>query len=145
MTNKTVLITGACGDIGRSLALEFARVGASLALCDLMTLEEAAPLLAELRMQSPLVIYRQANVSDPAAVESFVSDAVKDCGGLDICIANAGIVERGLLVELSVEAWRRTLEVNLTGCFLTAQAAARAMLTRVALSTCGRQKSKFYQ
>jgi NAD(P)-dependent dehydrogenase (short-subunit alcohol dehydrogenase family) len=48
-------------------------------------------------------------------------------GPIDICIANAGIVERGALIELAPEAWRRTLEVNLTGCFITAQAAARAM------------------
>lgn len=49
-------------------------------------------------------------------------------GGLDVCIANAGIVERGALLDLSLEAWRRTIDVNLTGSFLTAQAAARAML-----------------
>ena len=127
-TNQTVLITGACGDIGRSLASEFARAGARLALCDLIAPKVAAPFLAKLRKQSPLVFYRRADVTDAGAMERFVTDAARECDGLDICIANAGIVERGLLVDLPVEAWRRTLEVNLTGCFLTAQAAARAML-----------------
>jgi NAD(P)-dependent dehydrogenase (short-subunit alcohol dehydrogenase family) len=125
---QTVLITGACGDIGRSLAAEFARNGARLALCDLRSPAEAEPFLAALREQSPQVLYRMIDVTDAAAMGDFVGAAAWECGGLDICIANAGIVERGLLVELDVAAWRRTLEVNLTGCFITAQAAARVML-----------------
>jgi NAD(P)-dependent dehydrogenase (short-subunit alcohol dehydrogenase family) len=124
---KTVLITGACGDIGRSLAFEFARKGHSLALCDLVSDTAVAPLISELQMISK-VFYSKANVTDAAAMESFVKEAAKELGAIDICIANAGIVERGALIDLSAESWRRTLEVNLTGCFLTAQAAAREMV-----------------
>ncbi len=127
-STQCVLITGACGDIGRSLAFEFAAKGARLALCDLAVPEAAAPLLAELQARSPKTFYRQVDVTEAAAVAAFVEEAARDLGGLDLCIANAGIVERGALVELSVAAWRRTLEVNLTGCFLSAQAAARCML-----------------
>ncbi len=126
--NQTVLITGAHGDIGRSLAVEFAKAGARLALCDLAAQKDAAPFLIKLRKRSPHVFYRRADVTEAGTMERFVNDAARECGGVDICIANAGIVERGLLVDLPIAAWRRTLEVNLTGCFLTAQAAARAML-----------------
>lgn len=125
---QTVLITGACGDIGRSLAAEFGRAGARLALCDLAEAASVASWVNDLRKHSPSVLYRQVDVTDERAVHAFVDDAVRECGSLDICIANAGIVERGLLIDLSIDAWRRTLEVNLTGCFLTSQAAARAML-----------------
>jgi NAD(P)-dependent dehydrogenase (short-subunit alcohol dehydrogenase family) len=127
-TNPTALITGACGDIGRSLAFEFARKGARLALCDLKSREEASPFLAELRRKNAEAFYEPVEVTDAKAVEKFSNEAAEALGGLDICIANAGIVERGALVDLPVEAWRRTLDVNLTGCFLTAQAAARVML-----------------
>lgn len=127
-SDRSVLITGACGDIGRSLAFEFARKGARLALCDLKPRDAAAPFLAELRRESSEPFYQPVDVTNAKAVESFTNEAAEVLGGIDICIANAGIVERGALVDLSIEAWRRTLDVNLTGCFLTAQAAARVML-----------------
>jgi glucose 1-dehydrogenase len=125
---NSVLITGACGDIGRSLAQVFARPGARLALCDLAAPAAAAPLLESLRKQGAEVLYRQVDVTQAAAVSEFLTIVAEDFGGLDICLANAGIVERGALLELSVDAWRRTLDVNLTGCFLTAQAAGQVMV-----------------
>ena len=124
---RVVLITGASGDIGRSLARCFAEHGARLALCDLATSEAAAPLLDELAAQDAKAIYREVDVTAENAIDAFVAEAVREFGRIDVCLANAGIVERGPLLELTVDAWRRTLEVNLTGGFLTARAAARAM------------------
>lgn len=129
MNNHRVVITGACGDIGRSLARQFAGTGTRLGLCDLVDADAANPLVAELERAGATVRYRRVDVTDQPAMQEFIADTSREFGGLDICIANAGIVERGDLVELSLEAWRRTLEVNLTGCFITAQAAARAMLS----------------
>lgn len=128
MKNAVTLITGALGGIGSSLAREFARSGARLALCDVASDDAAQPLLAELREAGAQVRYRQVDVTNRAEMESFVTAVTAEFGGLDICIANAGIVERGDLIDLPVEAWRRTIEVNLTGSFVTAQMAARAML-----------------
>ena len=127
-TSQSVLITGACGDIGRSLALAFARPGAALALCDLAPQEAGSRLVAEVTAQGARALYRQVDVTREPAMAAFVAEAVAAHGRIDVCVGNAGIVERGALVELSVEAWRRTLEVNLTGVFITAQAAARAMI-----------------
>ena len=126
----TVLITGACGDIGTALAAEFATANSSLVLCDLLPPEEAQDRFAPLADRGAMVLYRQVDVTDARAVAHFVEEAVREYGGIDVCIGNAGIVERGRLIDLPTEAWRRTLDVNLTGCFLIAQAAARAM-TRV--------------
>ena len=127
MRGKTVLITGACGDIGRSLAREFGRRGARLALCDLLPSKQARALMPELAQGEGKFFYGAVDVTDAAAMSRFVTKAERALGPLTLCIANAGIVERGALLELSLAAWRRTLEVNLTGCFVTAQAAARAM------------------
>ena len=125
---ERALITGACGDIGRALVSEFAAAGVMrFGLCDLLAPEAAEPYFAELRRQGAQILYRQADVSDADAVQPFVDAVSAAYGGIDLCIGNAGIVERGSLLALSVQAWRRTLDVNLTGCFLTAQAAARAM------------------
>jgi NAD(P)-dependent dehydrogenase (short-subunit alcohol dehydrogenase family) len=126
--SQTILITGACGDIGHALATEFAASGsARLALCDLRSPRDAEPFLAPLRSAGAKVLYRQVDVTDVGAVAAFVEEAARTLGGIDVCIGNAGIVERGNLIDLPVAAWRKTLDVNLTGCFLTAQAAARAM------------------
>lgn len=127
-TKQVVLITGAYGDIGRSLASAFARKGANLALCDLQPTDTAALWFAELQKAGARVFYRQVDVTDPDATEAFAHQAARELGSIDICIANAGIVERGMLIDLPLAAWRRTLDVNLTGCFLTAQAAARVMV-----------------
>src|SRR4029079_13715226 len=82
--------------------------------------------LEELRRDAAAVLYRQLDVTDATAIQKFVGEAAAE-NGLDLCIANAGIVERGLLAELSAEAWRKQIDVNLTGCFHTAQAAAGVM------------------
>ena len=126
---RSALITGACGDIGSALAAEFTHSGGvtRLALCDLIGPEEAAGRFQSLIPDGIELLYRQADVTDADAVARFVGEAAAQFGGLDICIGNAGIVERGLLIDLPVDDWRRTLDVNLTGCFLVAQAAARAM------------------
>lgn len=128
MSRRTVLITGACGDIGRSLARVFAEHGDRLALCDVQGESQARPLLQELESAGVQTCYAPVNVTDAAAMDAFVAATARSLGPPDICLANAGIVERGALVDLAVEAWRRTLEVNLTGCFITAQTAVRAML-----------------
>lgn len=125
---RSVLITGACGDIGRALAAEFLDAGyTDMALCDLLSEPDAAAWLDALRRPGTTLLYRRLDVTDADATARFVADADVAFGGIDVCIPNAGIVERGALHELSPEAWRRTIEVNLTGCFLTAQAAARVM------------------
>jgi NAD(P)-dependent dehydrogenase (short-subunit alcohol dehydrogenase family) len=125
---RTILITGACGDIGRSLARAFARDRANLALCDLLPLEKARSQVDDVERLGAKVFYGTVNVTDAPAMGAFVREAVERFGGLDICLVNAGIVERGNIVDQSVDAWRRTLDVNLTGAFITAQAAARAMI-----------------
>jgi NAD(P)-dependent dehydrogenase (short-subunit alcohol dehydrogenase family) len=126
---RTVLITGACGDIGRSLARAFARERAHLALCDLAPAKAARPLLQELERFGAKTLYRTADVTDEKAMAALVRQAVARFGGVDVCLVNAGIVERGAIIDMPARAWRRTLEVNLTGGFITAQAAARAMVT----------------
>jgi NAD(P)-dependent dehydrogenase (short-subunit alcohol dehydrogenase family) len=127
-TRRTVLITGGLGDIGRGLAREFARNGANVAFCDLQSEEQAKEFSAELSAGGGGVRYRRVDVTQPDQLLAFTQEVAREFGGLDICIANAGIVERGELVDFSPEQWRRVLDVNLTGAFLTAQAAARVML-----------------
>src|SRR5687768_7234640 len=101
-TPRSILITGACGDIGLALATEFAAGGpVRLALCDLLPAGEAERCVAPLRNRGATVLYQPVDVADPQAVERFVDEADRTLGGMDICICNAGIVERGELIDLS--------------------------------------------
>jgi glucose 1-dehydrogenase len=127
---RSVLITGACGDIGRALAATFAKRGDRLALCDLQTEESARSFVESIEQLGAKAVYRPVDVTDEKAVRAFTELAADQLNGIDICIANAGVVERGPIVEQSLQAWQRTLDVNLTGGFLTAQASARAMIER---------------
>jgi NAD(P)-dependent dehydrogenase (short-subunit alcohol dehydrogenase family) len=130
MTNGTVLITGACGDIGRAIAARFAQTGFNLALCDLLNEEEAKPQLDRTGVDASILRYRRVDVTNAAEIAAFAEEAAANFGGLDICIGNAGIVERGKLIDLDIEAWNRQLNVNLNGCFFTAQACARVMMRK---------------
>jgi NAD(P)-dependent dehydrogenase (short-subunit alcohol dehydrogenase family) len=127
MTKGTVLITGACGDIGRAIAARFAQIGFNLALCDLLDDPEAKPQLERIGADAAIIHYRRVDVANAGEITAFTNEAAARFGSLDICIGNAGIVERGKLIDLDVEAWNRQLNVNLNGCFLTAQACARIM------------------
>ncbi len=110
------LINGAGSGIGKSTAKLFARAGARVGLLGL-DLEELEATAQRVGSQSCVL---QANVSEPAEMESAVSQLIDRFGRLDVVVANAGI--NGVwasLESLSPEEWNQTIAVNLTGAFLT--------------------------
>jgi NAD(P)-dependent dehydrogenase (short-subunit alcohol dehydrogenase family) len=128
MSKGTVLITGACGDIGSAVAARFARSEFNLALCDLLSESDAKLRLDHVGLDYSTILYGRVDVTNAGEIAKFAEDAASRFGGLDICIGNAGIVERGRLLDLGVDAWNRQLSVNLSGCFFTAQACGRIMM-----------------
>ncbi len=116
---KTVLVTGAAGDIGRAVCHAFLDAGATVVGVGRSGPERAAALLDG---QPPeRLTYVTADVTDRAAVDAFI-DAPE---GLDIVIGNAGIVEPTPYIDVSVESWQRQIDINLTGNFHVTQAAVR--------------------
>ncbi len=128
LAGKVVLLTGACGDIGRATARAFAARGAYLALNDLRTDDEATGLVEELSRLGGEAIFIGGDISQPGVVTALVESALGRFQHVDICIGNAGIVKPCAFLETSQEDWARQLAVNLTSSFLIGQAAARAMI-----------------
>ena len=121
--DKTVLITGGAGGIGRETALRFAREGAShVCLIDRADdgMSEVSEDVAALGAACTTLL------ADLAIAEECVRavDAAHTAAGrLDVVIANAATVERKPFLEIEVESWEQILAVNLTAAFLTAQRA----------------------
>ena len=124
VTGKRVVITGAGRGLGRLLAHAFSQAGAYVALVARSKDELGA--VAEALPGPSLVL--AGNVTDAAFNEDVAEAATTEWGGLDVWICNAGIspIVAGPL-DTDPAVWREVLDVNLTGAFLGARAAARAM------------------
>ena len=126
-TNKTALITGATGGIGRSTSLLFAAEGAHVAVTDI-ELEPAERLAAEIRATGGRASAHLLDVTDDAQTQAVVDAVVAETGRIDIAFCNAGIREIVPAQELPLTEWRKVIDVNVTGVFTTAQAVAHKMI-----------------
>ena len=130
LDGKHALISGAANGIGRATARRFAAEGAAVCLIDV----EAGPLdelVAELTANAVgAVTCAKVDVRDEARVEAAVADAERGFGQLDVVVANAAVEppDDASILDLELEVWRRVIETNLTGCFLTAKHGARALV-----------------
>ena len=125
---KTTLVTGAGSGIGRSVAERFAREGAVAVISDRD--RDAARAVAS---AIPGSIALELDISDESSVEAGFAELARTGNIPDVVVANAGVQLFGHdapIADLSLEAWKRTIDVNLTGTFLTVKHAVRAMLGR---------------
>jgi 3-oxoacyl-[acyl-carrier protein] reductase len=123
LTDRVAMVTGAAQGIGRAIALALSQAGAKVALCDMLPAAEEA-LSA---MPGP-ALYCKCDVGQVEDVETTVKTITAHWGGLHLLINNAGIAIDGLLLRAKSEEWEKVLQVNLTGAFLCARAAARHLL-----------------
>jgi NAD(P)-dependent dehydrogenase (short-subunit alcohol dehydrogenase family) len=119
LTDKVALITGAGSGIGEATAILFAQEGARVG-CLGRTKDELEEVVNEIKSNGGEAIPLVADISKPAEMERAVQELADEWGRLDIVFANAGI--NGVwapLEDLTPEEWDKTLDVNLTGTFLT--------------------------
>jgi NAD(P)-dependent dehydrogenase (short-subunit alcohol dehydrogenase family) len=128
---KRALVTGASSGIGAGIARAFAREGAAVAACG-RDIERTAATRADIEAAGGRAIALVGDVARSADVDRIVAAAVAELGGVDLLVNCAGIGELDGWVpvhEHSLDAWQRTLDVNLTGAFLMARAVIPHMLT----------------
>ena len=125
LENVRAIVTGASSGIGADIARAFATAGASV-IVNFRSDEEAADrIVAEIRDDGGRAEAVQADVSTPEGCRTLFEAADEQFGGVDILVSNAGIQRDATFTELSLEDWRKVLDVNLTGQFLCAQEAVR--------------------
>jgi NAD(P)-dependent dehydrogenase (short-subunit alcohol dehydrogenase family) len=123
LEGKSALVTGGASGIGRATALAFAREGARVAVADI--LEEAAQgTVAEIEAMGGQALAIACDVTDDDAVIAMIAATVDAFGGLDCAFNNAGIAPYQVnaggqkIADVAPEAWRRLIDVNLTGVWL---------------------------
>ncbi|HWR85127.1 MAG TPA: SDR family NAD(P)-dependent oxidoreductase [Rhodoglobus sp.] len=116
LRDRVVVVSGGAGGIGRTLVERFLAEGARVASLDLQT--DGVP-------DAALAV--PCDVTDPESVGSAIATVVERYGTVDVLINNAGIIVEGPIEELTVERWRRCLDVNVTGVFLLSQAVIPVM------------------
>ncbi|MCS7260952.1 MAG: SDR family oxidoreductase [Anaerolineae bacterium] len=128
LCDKVALITGAARGIGRAIAEIFAAHGAHIVVTDILEEEAYAVAAAITAAGHPRAIARRLDVSDPQAVQAAIEVAAEEFGRLDILVNNAGVLRPHLILEMPLEDWELTFQVNVRGMFLCSQAAARQMI-----------------
>lgn len=124
LTGKVALVTGAASGIGAAISEAFAAKGVRLALCDL----DAAKAAASAERLGDGARAFGCDVADAASVAETVEAVMAGFGRIDILVNCAGIVDLAPAEEISLKAWQRTLDINLTGSFLMAQAVGARMI-----------------
>ena len=128
LVGKTAVVTGAGAGIGRRVAERFAAEGATVVFTDR---DEAA--VTEAAAGVPGAVPIVMDIADEASVEAAFAEVSRLGLVVDVAVANAGIQLFGQdapVADLDLEVWRRTIDVNLTGTFLTLKHAVRAMQQR---------------
>ena len=128
LAGQRALVTGAATGIGAAIARHLAAAGACVAVNYRANRDDAAAVVDRIGAAGGAALAFQADVSDEPAVEGLFAAMTSKLGGIDILVNNAGIQRDAPLVDMSLGDWRAVLDVNLTGQFLCARAAARAFL-----------------
>jgi 3-oxoacyl-[acyl-carrier protein] reductase len=125
LNRQVIVVTGAGRGIGRAVVGELAAAGARLVLVA-RTRADLARAAEEIGEDRATVV--AGDVTDEATAAAAIARAQEWGGRLDAVVNNAGVGWQGMINEMPVDAWRRLMDVNLTGVFLFTRAALRVML-----------------
>ena len=128
LEGKTALITGASRNIGKEIALTFAREGADLVLNtrnSLVELEDVASNCRELGVNTHIVM---GDVSDPERVAQMVGEGIEALGKIDVLVNNVAIRPHKAILDVTNEEWRQVFGTNLDSAFYLMKAVLPGMM-----------------
>ncbi|MDC3068580.1 3-oxoacyl-[acyl-carrier-protein] reductase [Candidatus Pelagibacter sp.] len=124
LKKNNIIVTGATGGIGNSIIKRLYDNGANILATGTKTEK-----LEELKKKFQNVQTLKFDISQTDSIENFIEDATKQLGGkLDCVVNNAGITQDNLAIRMSIEEWRKVIDINLTSTFLISKFAIRKML-----------------
>ena len=127
LAGHTAFVTGASGGLGEHFARLLAGSGAAVALTA-RRLDRTRALAAELNAAGHRAIALQLDVADPHAIGPALDAAQAQLGPISILVNNAGVGGDGMALDVSIEAWSNTFDVNVRGTFVAAREAAKRMI-----------------
>lgn len=130
LEGQTILVTGASRGIGAAIAVACAEAGANVAVGYLTESGRADDTVAAVRERGRQAEAFDADISDEAQVDRMVAAAIERFGQIDGLVNNAGMMPETPALEMSIDEWRRVIDVDLTGAFICSQAVAPGMIER---------------
>lgn len=130
LDGKVALVTGASRGIGRAVAIELAKEGATVAINyagNVVAAEEVKNIITDMGGKAMIV---QADVSDEQAASEMVEKVIAEFGQIDILVNNAGITRDGLFIRMKSQDWNAVINTNLTGIFNCTKVAAKYMMKK---------------
>jgi 3-oxoacyl-[acyl-carrier protein] reductase len=121
LKDRVSIVTGAAQGLGRAIAMELARRGSHVVVCD-VNLEGVKGVAEDVRTLGRKALALKVDVSMPSDVSEMVDRAAKDFERIDILVNNAGICQVVTIEEMTEEDWDRVMAVNLKGVFLCSKA-----------------------
>jgi meso-butanediol dehydrogenase / (S,S)-butanediol dehydrogenase / diacetyl reductase len=150
LEGKKILVTGAGRGIGRAIALQLAREGASLAIVDIDG-RLAQSTAGEVTGLGRMAVAITADTTSRPQVQQMIENAVQALGSLDVAFNNAGVGHNSAFLDLTDEQWDRQFQVNTKGAFVCTQEKARHMVSQGhggkiinSASIAGRQASAYH-
>ena len=124
LNKKNIIVTGASGGIGNSIVKKLSDFGANI-LATGTKIEK----LEELKSKYKNINFIKFDISHSDKIEEFIDNATNELGGnLDCIINNAGLTQDNLAIRMSLEEWRKVIDINLTSTFLLSKFAIKKML-----------------
>src|SRR6056297_2078211 len=127
LKNKVAIVTGARRGIGKAIALELAKKGASVVVSDI-NLEEQKQVVEEIKELGQKALAIKADVTSREEVENMVQKTIDKFGRIDILVNNAGISGLKPFQDITEEDWDKVLDINLKGNFLCTKAVSKHMI-----------------
>jgi glucose 1-dehydrogenase len=128
LQNKVAIVTGATTGIGKAIATVMASEGASVVIDYVGAPAAANAVVQSIQLSGGKALAVAADVSNPDQVNQLIQKAVDSFGRLDILVNNAGLEYKHPFTEYPFELWQKVIAVDLTGPYLCAQSAAKAMI-----------------
>jgi len=130
LTERVAVVTGASRGIGRAIAIDLAKRGATVVVNYNASADAAQQVVDAITAQGGKALAVKADVSQTAEADHLIKAAIDQYGKIDILVNNAGVTRDGLIMMMKEEDWDTVLDTNLKSAWNCSKAAARAMMRK---------------